>query len=185
MVTISVIPGYMQVGKIVAAQGLKGEVRIYPESDFPERFLTPGKRWLLLPGAAEPQPIELLQGRYLDGKGLYVVQFAGVGSREQSEALRGAAILVLDTDLPELDEDEYRVQDLIGLPVYDQASQTLIGTVKRVLPAGNDLLEIERVTATDPKNSLVLVPFVKPIVPVVDLKQRRIEITPPPGLFDL
>ncbi|HEY9659223.1 MAG TPA: ribosome maturation factor RimM, partial [Allocoleopsis sp.] len=38
---------WLEIGKIVGVQGLKGEVRIYPNSDFPERFEQPGKRWLL------------------------------------------------------------------------------------------------------------------------------------------
>ena len=50
---------------------------MYPNTDFPERFLEPGQRWLLRPGSKEPQPIKLLRGRYLDGKGLYVVQLEG------------------------------------------------------------------------------------------------------------
>jgi 16S rRNA processing protein RimM len=48
-----------------------------------------------------------------------------------------------------------------------------------VIPAGNDLLEVER-----PNGSKVLIPFVEPIVPIVDLNQRRVEITPPAGLLE-
>ena len=68
---------FIEIGKIVSTQGLKGEVWVYPNTDFPERFLEPGQRWLLRPGSKEPQPIKLLRGRYLDGKGLYVVQLEG------------------------------------------------------------------------------------------------------------
>jgi 16S rRNA processing protein RimM len=176
----------LEIGKIVSAQGLHGEVRIYPDSDFPERFMEPGRRWLLPPGATEPQPIELLQGRYLDGKGMYVVQLAGITDRTQAEALRNTKILVPASDLLPLAEDEFRVLDLIGLEVFDQASGALIGTVSRVLPAGNDLLEVARPTLPEgtQKPPTVLIPFVKQIVPVVDLPQRRIEITPPKGLID-
>jgi len=61
---------WLEIGKIVAPQGLDGEVRVYPSSDFPERFLEPGRRWLRRTGAGEPQPVELLFGRYIPGKGL-------------------------------------------------------------------------------------------------------------------
>lgn len=182
--------GYLEVGRIVAAQGLKGEVRVYPESDFPQRFVEPGKRWVQRAGQAQPEPIELVHGRFLEGKGLYVVQFTGVSTREQAESLRGATLCVLAGDRPQLEEGEFHISDLIGLPVYDQATQTLIGTVKRVIPAGNDLLEVERPASagsedSDQKPILVLIPFVHEIVPIVDLSQRRIEITPPAGLIDL
>ncbi len=185
--------GFLEIGKIVSPQGLKGEVRIYPTSDFPERFLEPGKRWLLRPGSTIPEPVELIKGRYLEGKGLYVVEFAEVQDRDGSEALRDCLLLVPDSDRPVLEADEFHVGDLIGLEVFDQATQTLIGTVISVIPAGNDLLEVQRPEECNIKSgaaaltqrSVVLIPFVKAIVPVVDLTHRRIEITPPAGLIEL
>ena len=168
----------LEIGKIVTAHGLKGEVRVYPDSDFPERFEAPGRRWMLRPGATEPEPIELISGYLLEGKGLYVLQLEGIGDRTQAEALRGCKLLVPASDRPELTEGEFHVADLIGLAVFDQASQTLIGTVTDILPAGQDLLEVTHATGK------VLIPFVEPIVPIVDLDQGRIEITPPPGLIN-
>lgn len=181
------ISGFIEIGKVVGAQGLTGEVRVYPSSDFPERFLEPGKRWLLPPGGTDPQPVELVKGRYLEGKGLYVVQVAGITDRDQAEALRNSVFLVSNRDRPFLEEDEFHILDLIGLEVFDQASQTLIGTVISVIPAGNDLLEVQR--SSEPglagaTAKAVLIPFVKAIVPVVDISQHRIEITPPAGLIE-
>lgn len=177
---------WLEIGKIVGVQGLKGEVRIYPNSDFPERFEQPGKRWLLRPDATEPEPIELVAGRYLTGKGLYVVQLAGITDRDQAETLRDCYLVVPETDRPPLEEDEFHVADLIGLNVFDQATQTLIGTVTDMFAAGNDLLEVQLTTPkAEAKSDKVLIPFVRAIVPVVDLEQKRIEITPPPGLIEL
>jgi 16S rRNA processing protein RimM len=171
---------WLEICKIVGAQGLKGEVRVYPSSDFPERFEVPGQRWLLRPEATEPEPIELLSGRYLHGKGLYVLRLEGVSDRNQAEALRGCRLLVPESDRPFLEEDEFHVPDLLGLKVFDQETQMLVGTVVDVIAAGNDLLEVE----LSQSGSKVLIPFVKAIVPIVDLQQRRIEITPPAGLID-
>jgi 16S rRNA processing protein RimM len=181
----TVVPeGWLEIGKIVAAQGLRGEVRVYPDSDFPERFEQPGTRWLLPVGATEPQAIELVKGRYLHGKGLYVLQLAGVDDRNQAEALQGCKLLVPESDRPQLEEGEFHVIDLIGLEVFDQATQTLLGTVTDVLAAGNDLLEVTLSQPKNPKQPTVLVPFVHEIVPVVDLVSRKVEITPPPGLIE-
>lgn len=189
------LPGWLDIGRIVGAQGLRGEVRVYPDSDFPERFLQPGQRWLLRPDAREPEPIQLQAGRYIPNKGLYVLLLAGVVDRNQAEDLRGCRLLVPETDRPPLEADEFHVMDLIGLEVFDQAQQTLVGTVVDVIAAGNDLLEVERVAQPATANGIdasalpqpaaarVLIPFVKAIVPVVDLQQRRIEITPPAGLI--
>ena len=175
---------WLEIGTILTAQGLNGEVRVYPDSDFPERFEQPGQRWLLRPGETEPQSIELVQGRYLHGKGLYVVKFAGVGDRNQAESLQGCKLLVPAGDRPPLEEDEFHVLDLIGLEVFNQLTQTVIGTVTDVIPAGNDLLEVALNAAQEVKPATVLVPFVKAIVPVVDLQQGRIEIQPPAGLIE-
>jgi 16S rRNA processing protein RimM len=185
---------WLEIGKIVAPQGLSGELRVYPVSDFSERFEVPGKRWLLRPGETEPQPMELLTGRYVSNKNLYVLKLAGVENCDQAEALRGCTLMVPASDRPQLGEDEYHVLDLIGLEVFMQASGELVGTVVDIIPAGNDLLEVKlhpsftpdkgQIT-NDKKQKTVLIPFVQAIAPVVDLTSGRIEITPPPGLLEV
>ncbi|XHX80418.1 MAG: ribosome maturation factor RimM [Stenomitos frigidus ULC029] len=177
-------PHFLPIGKIVAAQGMKGEVRVYPESDFPERFLAPGKRWLQRSPSTPPEPIQLVRGRYLDGKGLYVVQFAGITDRTQAESLHDCKLFVPEGDRPPLEEGEFHILDLIGLEVFDQATHTPVGTVISIIQAGNDLLEVQRDSTEAKKLQTVLIPFVEAIVPIVDLQQRRIEITPPAGLIE-
>ncbi|MBD2209001.1 ribosome maturation factor RimM [Nostoc linckia FACHB-104] len=178
---------WLEIGKIVAPQGLAGEMRVYPNTDFPERFEVPGKRWILRPGDMEPQPIELVAGRYIEGKNLYVIKLAGVENRNQVEELRGCKIMVPESDRPQLAEDEFYVPDLLGLEVFLQASGELVGKVVDIIPAGNDLLEVELdpTFAPDKTQKTVLIPFVEAIAPVVDLQARRIEITPPPGLLEI
>jgi len=202
---------WLEVGKIVAPQGLQGEVRIYSESDFPERFEQPGRRWLQSADGAEPQAIELLQGRYLSHKGLYVVKFVGIDSREQAEALRGSKLLVSANDRPSLEDGEVYWPDLIGMEVFNQLTQSVVGTVVDTMRAGNDVLEVQlrqmpnttvtevndteaiqskakgrkqrQTIAQSTKQTKVLIPFVEAIVPIVDFQQRRIEINPPKGLI--
>ncbi|MGB3311335.1 MAG: ribosome maturation factor RimM [Nodosilinea sp.] len=180
---------WVEIGRIVAPQGIKGEVRVYPSSDFPERFLEPGDRWLKRPRSLTPEQIELVRGRHIDGKGLYVVQFSGVDSREDAEALRDAVLLVPAGDRPSLDPGEFYVADLVGLRVIVQATGAEIGTVTDIFAAGNDLLEVTYYSsgaenAPPAKPRTVLVPFVTAIVPVVDLAQGYVEIDPPAGLLD-
>ncbi len=134
---------WLEVGKVVAPQGLNGDVRVYPDSDFPERFEQPGPRWLRFPEQQEPQAIELLRGRYLSGKGLYVLKFAGIESREQAEALRGCGLLVRASDRPVLEAGEFYLPDLIGLAVFDQQTQSVVGTVVDTFRAGHDLLSVK------------------------------------------
>lgn len=197
---------WLEIGRIVAPQGLQGEVRVYPESDFPERFLEPGDRWLWLPTAnrparptpdadrstaqrvqsrraqsPEPRPVKLLAGRYIPKANLYVVRLSGVNDRTAAEQLRGARLLVSAESRPMLDEGEYHLADLIGLRAIDRSTGEDVGEVIGLVAGAQDLLEI-RVTARD---RVVMVPFVDAIVPVVDVAAGRLELEPPPGLLDL
>lgn len=89
---------WLTIGRIVGPHGLNGELRVYPDTDFPERFERPGERWLLKSGAPRPEAVRLLKGRFQTGKGLYVVKLAGVNSRGQAEALRDAQLMVAADD---------------------------------------------------------------------------------------
>jgi len=175
--------GWLEIGTIVGAHGLGGEVRVYPNSDFPERFVQPGQRWLQRPGSDTPAPIQLEEGWFQTGKGNFVVKLEGVDDRDQAEALRDCLLLVPEGDRLPLDEGEFHVADLIGLRVIDQATQTPVGTVTNVLPAGNDLLQVKLDTPQG-KTTEVLIPFVEAIVPVVAIDRGVVEITPPPGLVE-
>jgi 16S rRNA processing protein RimM len=178
---------WIEIGRIVAPQGVKGELRVYPSSDFPERFVQPGQRWLRRTSSAAPEPVELLGGRYLEGKGLYVVQLAGVSDRDAAEAMRGAVLLVPGGDRPPLAPDEFYVADLVGLRVVVQATGETIGTVTDLFAAGNDLLEVSYYPAVEENSPprRVLIPFVTAIVPVVNLAEGYVEIDPPAGLLDV
>lgn len=175
--------GWLEIGTIVGAHGLRGEVRVYPTSDFPERFVEAGQRWLQRPGSDNPTSIQLEGGWLQPGKGNFVVKLEGVNDRDAAEALRDCLLLVPEGDRPTLEEGEFHVADLIGLRVIDQATQSQVGVVTNVLPAGNDLLQVKLDTPRG-KTTDVLVPFVEAIVPVVAIDRGVVEITPPPGLID-
>ncbi len=170
---------WLPVGKVVGAQGLRGELRINPASEFPERFTEPGTRWLKARGSA-PKEIELKSGRQLPGKSVFVVRFGGIESREAAEALIGQTLMVPADDRPELEEGEFHLLDLVGLEARLSTDGDAIGTVRDLISGGNELLEIK---TTDGRT--VMVPFVEAIVPQVNLKEGWLLITPPPGLLEL
>lgn len=179
--SVSLEKEWLEVGHIVGAHGLNGDVKIYPDSDFPERFTKPGWRWLRSPNQLLPlREIQLTKGRSVGRKGIYVVRFAGIDFRDQAEALKGWNVLVRSCDRPTLAEGEYYLSDLIGLEIVDHQTHTSIGRVIKIANAGNDLLEIQLLGETD---QTVLIPFVPALVPVVDIKNQKIEISPPKGLL--
>ncbi|YAI82127.1 MAG: ribosome maturation factor RimM [cyanobacterium endosymbiont of Rhopalodia sterrenbergii] len=201
---------WIEIGTIVSPQGLQGELKVISNSDFSERFEEPGKRWLQSPQGLYPQEVELIRGRYVPGKNLYVIKLAQVEDRIQAEVLRNYKLVVPRNDRPKIEEEEYYVSDLINLEVYHQKTGELIGNVIDILWAGHDLLEVKLyqknvqkepeiseyppkiISCRKQKNktkktrpATILIPFVYEIVPVVDLENQRIEIDPPVGLLEL
>ncbi len=170
---------WLNIGKIVAPQGLRGEVRVNPNTDFPERFSKEGDRWLQKDNE-KPKKVYLTHGRQIPGKSIYVVSFLGVDNRNKAEALIGKNVLVDSTQRPKLAKGEFHLLDLVGLKVKLSKDGNEIGEITNLTSAGNDLLEVTLLTGKK-----VLVPFVKEIVPNIQLEKGWLIISPPPGLLDL
>jgi 16S rRNA processing protein RimM len=201
---------FLEVGTITSPQGLKGELRVYPDSDFPERFTQAGTRWLKHPDSATITQVQLTSGRQLAGKNLYVIKLEGIDERNQAETFRSHKLLVDKSDRPKLKPDEYHVGDLIGMEIYHQKTGENIGVVVDLYSAGNDLLEIrlhkqpgieakperdlsqisrrtkrKKYRPKSNKPLTVFIPLVKEIVTLVDITNQRIEISPPDGLINI
>ncbi len=170
---------WLEVGNLVAPHGLRGEIRVNPSSDFPERFTKPGIRWLQK-GLESPSQIELTSGKQIPGKSIYVVSFRGINDRQAAETLIGQKVLVLASDRPSLNANEFHFLDLLGMEVRLEEDELPLGHITNLINGGNDLLEIELI-----EGKKILVPFVKEIVPEIKLKQKWLKITPPPGLLEL
>ena len=170
---------WMSIGEIVAPHGLKGDIKIKPSSDFPERFTKPGKRWLQKNNEF-PTEIKLIKGKLIPGKLIYVVSIEGVSNRSSAEKIIGWNLVIPADSRPNLNNDEYHYLDLIGLEARSGPQKTLIGHVTDLIKGGNDLLEIELI-----EGKKVLVPFVKEIVPEIEIKEKWLLLTPPPGLLEL
>ena len=108
------IEDLIEIGTIVAPQGLQGELRVKTNSDFPQRFEQPGVRWLQIQSHQSPTEIELIRGKQLPGKNIFIVKLSGIDDRNQAETLRGGKLLIPKSERPQLEEDEYHVADLIG-----------------------------------------------------------------------
>ena len=170
---------WLTVGKIVGAQGLKGDVRVLSQSEFPERFTKKGVRWIQK-GSEHPRKIQLTSGRQLPGKSIYVVKFEEIFNRDKAESIIGYKLLVMASSRPKLEEDEIHLLDLLDLEVRLSENGKRIGKVIDLTKAGNDLIKVKLDTGKD-----VLIPFVKAIVPEVNVLSGWLLVNPPPGLLDL
>ncbi|MEM9626529.1 MAG: ribosome maturation factor RimM [Pseudomonadota bacterium] len=162
----------MCVAAIAAAHGIRGALRIKSFTEVPEDVAAYG-------------PVFDQEGQRLFSldvigptKGGVIAKVEGIDDRDAAEALRGTKLFIPREALPEPnEEDEFYYSDLEGLHAF-QSGGARVGTVKRVVNHGaGDLLEI-----IDDRGKLNLVPFDKASVPVIDIENGRLEVTPRPEL---
>jgi len=173
---------WLIVGLITSPQGINGKIKVKSLSDFEERFTNPGKRWIQKE-KEKPREVELTHGFKKPGKEFFIVSFKGITNRNQAENLKGHKVLVKIDAIPKLSKDEFHLTELVNLKVkiLENNQLEIIGTVINLENEKNNLLVIQ-LLKNDKK---VLIPFVKEIVPVVDIKNKFIILTPPSGLLEL
>jgi len=165
------------VGRIAKAHGIGGEVAVDVRTDSPDDRFAPGAT--LDTDPAERGPLTVRRTRWHSGRLLVV--FDGVADRTAAEALRGTLLVADSTTSPAVDEDdEYWDHQLLGLSAVTVAGVRL-GLVDDVLhPPGSDVLVVRGDDGGE-----ILVPFVRAIVPEVDLAGGRVVVDPPEGLLEL
>ena len=173
---------WLVVGLITSCHGIKGQVKVQSLSDFDERFIKPGIRWLQKENEP-PSEIELTSGFKQPGKETFIIKFKGISTRNLAEQLKKHKILVKNNQLPELNKEEFHLLELINLEVktLDNKELKIIGKVINLENEKNNLLVIELFK----NQKKVLIPFVKEIVPLVDIKNNFLIINPPNGLLEL
>ena len=173
---------WLIVGFITSCHGIKGQLKVKSLSDFEERFLKPGMRWLQKENEP-PSKIELTSGFKQPGKEIFIIKFRNINTRNHAEKLKKCKILVKTDKLPTLKEHEFHLLELINLEVKTLENDELkiIGKVINLENEQNNLLVIELFK----NQKKVLIPFVKEIVPLVDIKNHFLIINPPNGLLEL
>jgi 16S rRNA processing protein RimM len=165
------------VGRVGRPQGIRGEVTVEVRTDYPETRFAPGSVLRTEPAERGPLTVAGLRPR----SGGVVLAFDGVTDRAGAEALRGTVLLVDSAALPAIeDPDEWYDHQLVGLTAVDPEDKAL-GTVAEVVHApASDLLVVR-----DEAGREHLVPFVRAVVPTVDVAAGRVVVAAPEGLFDL
>lgn len=162
----------LTVARIGRAHGLRGEVALDLRTDAPDERLAPGS--VLTTDRPDGAPLTVRSTRVQQGR--WYVTFAEVGDRTSAEALRGVALL---TEEDASDEDDaWYPHELAGLRA-EHVDGRLLGQVVGLehLPAHDVLVLREN------DGARTLVPFVRAIVPVVDVAGGRVVLDPPGGLL--
>lgn len=161
------LPGMVCVGVVLAAHGLRGEVKVKTFTEDPASIAAYGEL-----ADAKGRRFRLTRARAVPGG--VVAAMAGVNDRGLAEALRGTRLFVERARLPEAGDDEFYHADLIGMAVQD-ASGAELGRVVAVHNFGaGDILEI-----AIGGGKTAMLPFTRAAVPDVDLAGRRLTVAAP------
>ena len=166
------------VGRIIRLHGLRGELVVEVRTDSPEDRFAPGSILKARARDGSERPLTITGVRPHSDR--LLVTFSGVADRDSADALRGTLLCLDVTDLPVNDDpDEFYDHQLEGLAV-ELIDGSRLGVLREVLhlPAG-EVLAVRGDGAED-----VLIPFVKEIVPTVDLTEGKVVVDPPDGLLD-
>jgi 16S rRNA processing protein RimM len=168
---------YVSVGKIVNFHGIKGEAKVgYSKSQL--EFLM-SLDIVYLKDKDNYTPLNIISAK--PHKNLLIMKFEGIDSINDIIPLKGELLFVDDEVIREtLEEDEFLIDELVGLEVFDNADGKKLGFVIGVSNNGaTDLISVK----TNSKK-ICLVPFVNAIVPVVDLENKKIIINNLEGLLE-
>lgn len=162
-----------RVGKVTNTHGLRGDMKIYPHTDYPERF---GEiQYIYFEGDEKKYDIEKVKYH----KSIPIIKLKGIDSIEEAEKYREKELFIDEQNTRTLEEDEYMVSDLIGL-VASLEDGTILGRVVNVLPySANDIYVVE---SEDEKEYLI--PARKEFVPVVDIKNGIMVVRPIKGMIE-
>ena len=163
------------VARIVGGYGIKGWIKLAPESIPSNSVLLHTRNWWLKAAGADCVPVSVVQARSQGNS--VVAQLEGVTDRDQAEALRSQSILVGRSEFPPTLENEYYWIDLIGCVVENAAGLSL-GEVEDLVDHGAHSILVVRPLASSGAvdQEQILIPFVAQFLLDVDLQGRKIRV---------
>ena len=164
---------FLQVGVISSTHGIRGEVKVFPTTDEPDRFKKLKK--VLLDTGKERLELEIQSVKFF--KQFVIVKFRGIDNINDIEKYKGKSLMVPREDAVQLEEDEYYIADLIGMEVYTDGGR--FGTLKDVMETGaNEVYIID-----SDEHGEVLVPAIHDCILDVDVEKQTMKIRLMDGLI--
>ena len=165
----------LQVGVITQTHGVHGEVKVFPTTDDPERFLN--LKYVFLDTGREKMKLTIQSVKFF--KQFVILKFKGINNINDIEKYKRCPLLVDRENAVELEEDEYFIADMIGMNVLTEDGE-IFGTLKDVIETGaNDVYIIN-----SKKHGEVLIPAIKECILDVNVKEGRMLVRLMDGLLD-
>lgn len=153
---------------------MRGELRVTPETDFPDRLVRLRRAYLIRGGSPAPVQVETVR-RVADA---LLVKIAGIGTPEDAEPWRGALLAVPRHAAAALPEGRYFIFDVIGMSVQTEDGEGLGAVDEVIRTPANDVFVVR-----GPRGEILL-PAIASVVLSVDAAARRIVVRLLPGLLD-
>ncbi len=163
------------IGKITKNQGNKGEVRVLPLTDYPDRFELLEEVYLVKDN--KTRKVQLENIRY--HKNFVIIKFAGINDINEALEIRDYYIKIMEDDLIPLEEGEYYIDHITGYSVLTKEGK-LLGSLSDVLiTGGTDIFIVKG------EDKEFMIPAAYEIVKEIDDDNQKIIIEPIPGLLEL
>ena len=169
---------WFEIGIITKPQGIRGELRVLPTTDDPERFQLLDEVHIRLEKSPDSTPYKLTSARL--HKGMVLVKLATINDRNAAETLVGGVLTIPPEKALPLNANEYFIRDLIGLNVQTEDGQSL-GIIEDVFPTGaNDVYTIR-----DTEGKSFMLPAIKDVILSVSMESKTMTVRLIEGLREL
>lgn len=165
----------VKIGKILAPHGVKGEFRILPLTDFPDRFKTLTKAYL-----ADGRPIVVESAR--PHKQFFLLKLKGFDTPEAVAPLRNMTLEVDRDAVAPLPPGHYYIFDLIGMHVFTETGEAL-GSISDVLETGSNDVYVVDALSGHKKSPQILIPALKNVVLQINVAEKKMVVRLPEGLI--
>lgn len=166
---------YLEIGKIANTHGVKGELKVIPLTDNPERYDV--LKWVYVGGENDLEKYDIENVKYT--RGMVIVKFKEVNDMDSAERMKGLYLKVDRKNAVKLPKDAFFICDLIECDVYEENGNNL-GKIKDVLKTGsNDVYLVK-----DGNNREILIPALKSVVTEVSIENKKIVVKLPEGVVD-
>lgn len=169
--------GFLPVGKIVGAHGIKGNIKVYSYAESLSVF-EPGSSILVInaKGSEKTYKINWVKPhtRY------FLLSLKGIESLDSVKTLIGSELFIEKADLPELEDGSYYWFDIIGLSVFTTDEQYL-GKIESIISTGSNDVFVVKDPNKEQENE-TLIPALESVVLEIDFKLKTMRVDLPEGL---
>jgi len=169
--------GFLPVGKIFGAHGIKGNIKVYSYAESLSVF-EPGSSILVInaKGSETTYKIKWVKPhtRY------FLLSLKGIESRDSVQTLIGSELFIEKADLPELEDGSYYWFDIIGLSVFTTDEQYL-GKIESIISTGSNDVFVVKDPNKEQENE-TLIPALESVVLEIDFKLKTMRVDLPEGL---